>query len=422
MAYPNVKPSTIVTAAGVKVGIVGVMTARALSATIAANVRGLRVAPLAVAIAAEARRLRGDGASLVVVAAHAGGRCKEFANPRDLSSCDESEEIFELARTLPPGLVDVIVAGHTHQPVGHQAQNIAISEAYSNGRAFGRVDVVVDRATRQVVERRSFAPRDLCARVDPGTTRCDPGGASASRVPATYEGAAVTPDPAIEQALAPGVRAAVEQKAVPVGITLATPVHRVTGQGESPIGNLVEAAYLAAVPGADVVINNTDGALRADLPAGPLMYGAVFEVMPFDNRLVAFTLSGAEVRRMVRAWLRDRLSALPGLAGLRARVSCRGSALDVTLLRPDGAPVRDDERLLVATPDFVATGGDRIFDTVTPRDGFAIVRDAGFVRDVIVDALRGRGGVLREDQLVDPANPHWVLPGPRPVTCGGWRR
>ena len=141
-------------------------------------------------------------------------------------------------------------------------------------------------------------------------------------------------------------------------------------------------------------------------------------MMPFDNRLVAFYLSGADVRRLVTAWVRDRVPALPGLAGLRARVTCQGSALDVALLRPNGVPVRDDERLLVATPDFVATGGDRIFEAVTPRDGFAIERDAGAVRDVIVEALRRRGGILREDELIDPANPHWILPGPRPVTCG----
>jgi 5'-nucleotidase len=173
------------------------------------------------------------------------------------------------------------------------------------------------------------------------------------------------------------------------------------------------------MPGADVVINNTDGALRSDLPAGPLTYGAVFETMPFDNRLVAFRLSGADVRRLATTWVQNRFPALPGLAGLRARVACKGSALEVVLLRPDNVPIRDDERLLVATPDFLATGGDRVFESVMPSGGFAIERDAGAVRDVIVDALNRRGGILREDQLVDPANPHWVLPGPRPVTCGG---
>ncbi len=419
VAFPNVKPSTVVTAAGVRVGIVGVLTTRALVTTIAANVRGLRVAPLAETIEAEARRLRAGGATVIVAAAHAGGSCTEFSNPRDLSSCDMTDDIIPVAQALPHGLVDVIVAGHTHLSMGHQVQDIAISEAYSAGRAFGRIDVIVDAVTKQVVERRSFAPRDLCARVDPGTTRCDPGGASASRVTAEYEGVAVKPDLRIEKVIEPGVKAAVAQKAMPVGITIATPIRRATGKGESALGNLVEAAYLAAMPGADVVINNTDGALRSDLPAGPLTYGAVFETMPFDNRLVAFPLSGADVRRLATTWVRNRFPALPGLAGLRARVACKGSALEVALLRPDNVPIRDDERLLVATPDFLATGGDRVFESVMPSGGFAIERDAGAVRDVIVDALNRRGGILREDQLVDPANPHWVLPGPRPVTCGG---
>lgn len=417
VAFRNVRPSTMVTAAGVRVGIVGVMTARALSATIALNVRGLRVAPLVETIEAEAKRLRAGGATVVVVAAHAGSRCTEFSNPRDLSSCDLSDEIVQVVRALPPGLVDVVVAGHTHAPIGHLIENVAVSEAYSGGRSFGRVDVLVDRATRMVLDRRSFAPRDLCARVDPGTTRCDPDGASAARVPADYEGVAVKPDPAISNAIAPGVAASAAQKAMPVGITLTTPIRRDPGKGESALGNLVEAAYLAAMPGADVVINNTEGALRSDLPAGPVTYGAVFEVMPFDNRLVSFHLTGAEVRRLVAAWAGARVPALPGIAGLRVRVTCRGSALDIALLRSKNIPVRDDERLLVATPDFLATGGDGVFESVTPPGGFTIENDVGFVRDVIAEALRRRGGTLREDQLIDPENPHWVLPGPRPVSC-----
>ena len=409
----------MVTAAGVQVGIVGVMTARALPRRSHVNVRGLRVAPLAETIEAEAKRLRAGGATVVIVAAHAGGRCTEFSDPRICRRAISATRSSQVVRALPPGLVDVVVAGHTHAPIGHLIENVAVSEAYSGGRSFGRIDVVVDRATRMVLDRRSFAPRDLCARVDPGTTRCDPDGSSASRVPAEYEGAAIKPDPAIENAIAPGVAAVgcAEGDACRHHAGDADPPR--PGKGESPLGNLVEAAYLAAMPGADVVINNTDGALRADLPAGPLTYGAVFELMPFDNRLVSFHLTGAELRRLVAAWVGARLPALPGIAGLRARVTCRGGALDVALLRPNNTPVRDDERLLVATPDFLATGGDGVFESVTPPGGFAIESDVGAVRDVIVEALRRRGGILREDGLIDPANPHWILPGPRPVRCAG---
>jgi 5'-nucleotidase len=413
--WPNIRPSTTITAAGLRIGIIGVMTARALSGTIAANIGGLRVAPLAETIAAEAIRLRADGASIVIVTSHAGGRCKAFTSPRDLSSCEPAEEIMEVAAALPRGLVDAIVAGHAHSAMAHEVSGIAIIQAYMNGRAFGRVDLVVDRSTRRVLEHRIFAPRDLCARVDPGTDRCDPEGSSRGRIRAEYEGAPVAPDRAVAGRIAPAVQAAESQKKMPLGVMLAGPIRR-TGSGDSPLGNLFADAYRAGAPGADVAINNTSGGLRADLPAGPLTYGGVFEVMPFDNRLVTFHLTGAELRKVLATQI-SRNAALVGISGVHARVTCERGAVNVGMLRPNGVPIADHERLLIATSDFLATGGDGIFVPVTPAGGFT-VRDIGLLRDVVVDTLRRRGGTLREDQLVDPANPRWALPGKAPVVCG----
>jgi 5'-nucleotidase len=415
VAWPNVRPTTMVTAAGLRVGIVGVMTARALAGTIAANTSGLRIAPLAETIAAAAKQLRAEGASIVVVTSHAGGRCTAFDVPTDLSSCEPNEEIMEVARRLPSGLVDAIVAGHAHSGMAHQVSGVSIIEAYNGGRAFGRVDLVVDRTTRRILEKRLFAPRDLCARVDRGTTRCDPEGSSGGRVRAEYEGLPVTPDQSIARTIAPAVNAALQQKQTLLGVMLATPVRR-AGSGDSPLGNLFADAYRAGAPGADVAINNTSGGLRADLPAGPLTYGSVYEVMPFDNRLVTFHLTGAELRTVLTAQV-SRNAALLGISGVHARVACDRGAVSVGMLRPNGAPIADTDRLLVATSDFLATGGDSIFAPVTPSGGFDVIRDIGLVRDVVVDALKQRGGTLREEQLVSTTNPRWSLPGKAPVTC-----
>jgi 2',3'-cyclic-nucleotide 2'-phosphodiesterase (5'-nucleotidase family) len=413
--WPNIRPSTIVMASGVRVGIIGVITANARAVTIATNILDLRFAPLAETIAAEAKQLRGNGASVVVVTSHAGGRCTTFTTPTDLSSCEPNEEIMQVARALPSGLVDVIVAGHAHSGMAHQVAGVAIIESYMGGRTFGRVDLVVDRASQRIIEKRIFAPRDLCVRVDPGTTRCDPDGSSTGRVRAEYENAPIAPDAAIAKVIAPAVQAADALKRMPLGVTLATPVRR-AGTPDSPLGNLFTDAYRAAVPGADVSINNTSGGLRADLPPGPLTYGSVFEVMPFDNRLVVFHLTGAELRTVLATQI-ARVPALVGVSGLRLRVTCERGVVNVGMLRPNGIPVTDTERLRIATTDFLATGGDNIFAPVTPKDGFTIEQDIGLVRDVVVDSLRKRGGTLREDQLVDPANPRWVLPGRAPVTC-----
>jgi hypothetical protein len=131
---------------------------------------------------------------------------------------------------------------------------------------------------------------------------------------------------------------------------------------------------------------------------------------------VAFHLTGAELRTVLTTQI-SRNAALLGISGVHARVTCERGAVNVGMLRPNGAPIADTERLLVATSDFLATGGDAIFSPVTPPNGFAIVRDIGLVRDVVVDSLRHRGGTLREEQLISTTNPRWNLPGRAPVTC-----
>ena len=146
-AWTNVVPGVVREVDGVKLGIVGVTTSGTARTTLAANFSGLTVTPLAPAIAATAADLRRQGATVVIALAHAGGDCHRFDDPTDLRTCDEHDEIFEVARALPAGAVDLIVAGHTHKGVAHRVNGIPIVEAFSNGRAFDRVDLTIDRAS-----------------------------------------------------------------------------------------------------------------------------------------------------------------------------------------------------------------------------------------------------------------------------------
>ena len=165
VAWPNVRPSVLVERAGIRIGIVGVMTLRALSMTLAANVGGLSVAPLGATVAREAAALRRAGAQVVIVAAHAGGVCEAFDAPADLSSCHDQAEMFEVVRQLPRGLVDAVVAGHTHSAVAHEVNGVPIVQAYYWGQWFSRVDLIVDAPTGAVTGHRIHPPQEICARV-----------------------------------------------------------------------------------------------------------------------------------------------------------------------------------------------------------------------------------------------------------------
>ncbi len=419
VAWPNVKPSTVVTTGGITVGIIGVTTLQTPVETIAENIRGLTFAPLAPTIAKEVMALRARGASVVIVLAHAGGRCTRFDNPEDAGSCDQTQEIVEAARQLPPGLVDVIAAGHTHQGMAHEIAGIPVVQAYAMGRALSRVDLTIDKASGRVTGTHIFAPRDLCAREDPATHACDPAAAQTAKlVPARYEDRLVTPDAAAAAAIAPAVRLASTAKNQPLGVFLETPIRRGTAT-ESALSNLIADGMRGSVPGADVAVGN-GGALRTDLPAGQLTYGSVYEVYPFDNRLVTLTLTGDQLARVVTYNLQrlEPPTEILSIAGFRVDAKCESGMLRVALTRQPGTPIRPDERLTVVTSDFVSTGGDGVLAPAGPLGEIKSPDGAPILHDAVAEWLRHRGGRLSESQLLLQENHRWNFPGERPVRCG----
>ena len=402
--WPNVRPSALIETAGVKVGLVGVMTFDALTKTIPANVGGLSNGPLVPAIVSQATRLRADGAHLVIVVSHAGGRCERFDDPADLSSCDPAAEIFDVARRLPAGLVDVIVAGHSHGRVAHRVAGVPIIQAGSWGQAFGRVDVTIDRATRHVTGTRVFAPREICEWEEAATGHCNP---ASGGVAPRYEGRMVSVDSTVEAAMAPGLSRVREIRAAPLGVTLETPLLR-TPHPESALANLFADALRAETPGAEAAVSYGagGGGLRADLPAGPLLAGALYDVFPFDNRVERVTLTGAELRIVLTDQIRRR-GRVTGLSGLRAKVSCTGGELDVQVLRDSGRAIASTEHIVIAAPEYFAARalGTRV--SVTATVGASAPPDLPLVRDVAAHWLKRRAGPLGQAQFVDAASPRW---------------
>ena len=405
VAWPNVRPSAIVDAAGLRVGIVGVMTYDGLTRTLAANVGGLDTTALAPTVEREARHLRRRGADLVLVLAHAGGQCARFDDPADLTSCDDNSEIFRLARRLPSGLVDGIVAGHSHRALAHVVAGIPIVQAWSWGRAFARLDLTVERGAG-VVSVRPFPPRAVCAAVAPD------GSCATDGVAPSYEAAPVRPDASIVAAMQPELDRVNRWRAEPLGITLEVGFTRNRDGIESAVGNLFADAMRAAVPDADLAIGMgaRRGGLRRGLPAGPLTRGPLFDVFPFDNRIATLVMTGAQLRQALARQLIRGWGGIPSVTGVRVRVACDGPRPELEILRPSGAPVAPTDTLIVAATDFFAARATRDAAVVRRETSLAM---APLVRDAVATWLSTRGGRLRAAELTTP--PRWELSADR--TC-----
>ena len=419
--WPNMPASTLVEVAGVKVGIVGASTESTPFTTMPANFVGLAMAPPAAAIADEAKALRARGARVIVVAAHIGSKCKNLDQPNDASSCDHEEELFKLIGDLPRGLVDVIVAGHTHAAVAHRISDIAVIESYSSGRAFGRVDLRIS-PDGHVSSAKIHKPHSICegettprgALPTPPATGTDLDNPIAIAVckPGDYEGKPVVADPVVQGIVDEALHSADTRRGEQLGVTLAAPVTRAYGT-ESAEGNLFTDLMLASRPYAQVAVTN-GGGLRADIPAGPLTYGALFEAMPFDNRFAIVDLKGSHLRKLVTTNL-SRGGAILSWAGLAAKARCNGEQLDVAITIA-GKPIADAASYKLVTSDFLASGGDGMIGRLKLPNGAIKITDV-IIRDAMADVLKKRGGTIDPAQFYSKLKKRMDYQGNRPVEC-----
>ena len=282
---------------------------------------------------------------------------------------------------------------------------IPIVEGLSLGTAFSRVDLIVNRQTKRVIRSKLHAPRDICAYRTPDAHACAGEDVQESGVPVQYEGRPVSADPRIVSAMAPALARVRARQAVPLGVVLDTPIGR-EGDLESPLGNLFARAMRESTPGADLAINNNRvGGLRADLPAGPLTFGHLYDVFPFDDRLVQLTVTGAQLRAIFATDVRRERRGALGVSGISIRATCSQQGLQIELSHASGRPIADTDRLALVTTDLLVRG--TVFASLTGPERTQVPPSAPIAREVVAAWLERRGGRLSAGEFFDPTTPHW---------------
>ena len=280
--------------------------------------------------------------------------------------------------------------------MAHLVNGTSISMNLKSASSFGRLDLRVDVQSGDIVERTLFPPqRNVIPR------------------PATYEGQVLEAIPAVEQVAREALAAAAELQAEQLGVVLDGPF-QLNDDMDSALFNLVTEALLESFD-VDVVVHNVRGGLRKGLPAGPLTFGSVYEMSPFDNYIVILELSGADLRRLVAAQAQRFMRA--GFAGMRVYVSCDSENMSLRLVRDDGSEIHDNDPILLLANDYLALGGDGILTPVIPPGGFEIRFDRPRMRDALVDWFRTRGGSLDPADWRSHEDPEWNLPDGFSGTC-----
>ncbi|MCA9524093.1 MAG: 5'-nucleotidase C-terminal domain-containing protein, partial [Myxococcales bacterium] len=149
--------------------------------------------------------------------------------------------------------------------------------------------------------------------------------------------------------------------------------------------------------GADVAVANSGG-IRRSIDAGELRRGAIFEALPFENRVFVIDADAALLRRLLEHSVSIFYPTDPKqaggqflqLSGLRIRVARRkpvGQRVTAIEWQTKGRWRRlaQTDKLRVAVQDFIYLGGDGYgFLKVAP------IRRKGrrLLRDIVLDYLR----------------------------------
>lgn len=313
-----VRADTIVQRDGLRIGIVGVATPETPQVSRAENIRGLTFLEPAPIVDAHARSLRARGADVVIVVAHMGAFCDRMPD----ATC--RGEVVDLASAVTER-IDAIVSGHSHSLVNTVVNGVPIVQAGSSGRTIAVMDLEpAGEGWRPTAQLRSVYADSLEA----------------------------------DSTVAALVSAASAQVAAVVQRRIGQNAARLSRTGaQYPLGNLVADAQRWAGQADIAVMNN--GGIRADLVAGDVSFGQLYEIQPFGNRLVRLTVTGTTLLSYLESIVGgERLRA--HVSGVRVRfdpVAPEGSRV-VEARLGDGRPIVPGASYTVVLNDFLAEGGD----------------------------------------------------------------
>ena len=185
-----------------------------------------------------------------------------------------------------------------------------------------------------------------------------------------------------------------------------------TRLSESAMGNLVADAMRAKYPGVDAALTNSGG-LRADLLASPpsageapgeVTWGEVFAVLPFGNRTVIETLTGAQLTEALLNGFSPvcnpaiATGRFPQVSGLKIDFHCDGTTpvVDGIALAPDGpggtlTPLGPADTVRIVTNDFMFNGGGDGYTVLA--SGTDVLQPGDALLDVVIEYIAANSPV-----------------------------
>ncbi len=341
---------------GIPVAFIGLTLEGTPRIVVPAGVAGLKFRNEAETVNELVPQLRAQGIEAIVLLIHEGGmptgghnECPGISGP-----------IVDIVNKLDKA-VDLVISGHTHRAYNCRIDGRLVTSGDKYGTIVTAIDLELDPKTRDITS--AQANNVIVA----------PSFAKDPRQTALIE--------QYEKLVVPLAKRVVGR------IAAALP-REGNNAGESPMGQVIADAQLAATRAADAggaqIALMNPGGIRAGLPLpadGVVRYEDLFAVQPFYNNLVTLSLSGAQLLQLL-----EQQWAGQGAGGRVLHIS-QGFTYSWDAARPpgqrvvpgsvrlNGAPIDPAATVRVTVNAFMAGGGDN----------FVILKEGKDVRTGVMD-------------------------------------
>ncbi|WP_034946318.1 bifunctional UDP-sugar hydrolase/5'-nucleotidase UshA [Erwinia oleae] len=289
----------------------------------------------------------------------------------------------EMARALPAGYLNMIVGGHSQDPVCMAKPNVKqadyvpgtpcqpdqqngtwIVQAHEWGKYIGRADFTFLNG-KLTLEHYELVPINLRHKVKNAD-------GSSSWINYTQE---IAKNPGMMKLLTPFQKKGEAQLGVKIGSVngyLEGDRSKVRFK-QTNLARVLLAAQMARTDADFAVMSG--GGVRDSIEAGPITYKDVLKVQPFGNTVAYADMKGSEVKKYLGVVANIKVDS--GGYAQFANVSLVADGTGVSAVKINGKPLEDEKTYRMATLSFNATGGD----------GYpAINKLPGYVNTGFVDA------------------------------------
>ena len=362
-------PSHLIQKVGdVQVAFVGAVTKDVPKVTVAKSIQGLRFTDEVEAFNALVPELRASGAQVLIAIVHEGAYFegdKKLPNDPTYACAGLKGRAVEIAKRLDPAYA-LVISAHTHQAYTCKIDGRLLVQGGSSGHWITESRLMLDVQSDAVRLTEAHA------------------------VNHPVRHAEHTPDPVLAALVEKTAAQTADQRNAPIAYLTRTISRSMQeGAGDSELGNLIADAQLAyaqkrnaeATP-IDIAMTNAGG-IRADLvaksnQATTITHSDLFTVQPFNNDLIALTLTGAELRQLIQRQSARRQGG--SLLQISHTLRIAGDTITV-----HGKPLELERDYRIVVNQFMADGGNDLSTLKKGRDRQIIGNDLEALEEYLRD-------------------------------------